>query len=218
MSDYIKVVIPFMYNLTRATTILSQCAQKSMNHRGPALTVNSSLRRMILIGIILFLASIPMGIAVGAKPASVEYHAISTIQNGSTFSTPIYYNQKNSNPVNSEPVNPRFEHFSIPEGLPSSSIRTITQDSIGFLWIATLNGLSRFDGYQFTNYHFDSEDPEFLSFVEINTVYTDRQGDLWVGSSQGLSFYDQEASEFIHYQHDPDNPDSLLPGGVLAIL
>ncbi|UCD43685.1 MAG: hypothetical protein JSV69_09190, partial [Chloroflexota bacterium] len=195
MSDYIKVVIRFMYNLTRATTIQSQFAQKSMNHRGPTLTANPSLRRMILIGIILFLASIPMDIAMGAKPAPFEYPAISTIQDNRFISKSGYHNQRNANPDHSEPVNPRFEHFSIPEGLPSSSIRTITQDSIGFLWIATLNGLSRFDGYQFTNYQIDPGNTEILSFVEINTVYTDRQGDLWVGSSQGLSFYDQEASE-----------------------
>jgi ligand-binding sensor domain-containing protein len=55
------------------------------------------------------------------------------------------------------------------------------------LWIATLNGLSRFDGYQFINYQLDPEDPDVNPFIEINTVYTDRDGDLWVGTPTGLS-------------------------------
>jgi len=189
-----------------------------MNYRGTSLNKITSLSRMIRFGIMLVITSIPMGIALGAKPSPGEFSANSSIQNNGLFSPPNQSSEQDSPPDQIETWNPQFEHFSIPDGLPSSSIRTITQDSIGFLWIATLNGLSKFDGYQFTNYQIDPDQPDLLSFVEVNTVYIDLDGDLWIGAPRGLSFYDREAGEFIHYQHDPDDPDSLNPGGVLAIL
>jgi hypothetical protein len=161
-----------------------------MNPRGSTL---SNTIRIIHFGFILLFAALPVGIVLGAKPGPVEDLANSSILNQKVVSITLRRSKQDSSTEEIEDWNPRFEHFSIPDGLPSSSIREITQDSMGFLWIATLNGLSRFDGYDFTNYHIDRDEPELLSFVEVNTVYTDLDGDLWVGTPRGLSFYDSEA-------------------------
>ena len=171
-----------------------------------------------MIRVILLISIFP----VGFSPIIIQSQD-PVITNSSTLHTssgpkPVVNNLNDSSMDQFERWNPRFEHFSIPEGLPSSSIRSITQDSTGFLWIATLNGLSRFDGYQFINYQLDPEDPDVNPFIEINTVYTDRDGDLWVGTPTGLSYYDNDTREFVHHKYDPDDPDSLGPGGVIAIL
>ena len=79
-----------------------------------------------------------------------------------------------------------FRHFSVNEGLPSSEIYHIIQDSKGYLWVATNMGVSRFDGSEFVN--FDKEDglPENTIFE----VYEDVTGRVWfVGFPFQLSYY-----------------------------
>ena len=44
----------------------------------------------------------------------------------------------------------KFEHYSSNEGLSYSNVKCIQQDTLGFLWVGTLNGLNRYDGIQFT--------------------------------------------------------------------
>src|SRR3984893_10521772 len=72
-------------------------------------------------------------------------------------------------------------HYGVYDGLPHSNIRCILQDSRGYLWIGTADGLSRFDGYRFTTY--DTGDGLGHSF--INAITEDRQGRIWVASNGG---------------------------------
>ena len=83
-----------------------------------------------------------------------------------------------------------FRHYSVNEGLPSSEIYHIIQDSKGYLWIATNVGVSRFDGKKFEN--FDSENglPENTIFE----VYEDETGRIWfVGFPFQLSYFSNGA-------------------------
>src|SRR5438552_10060251 len=57
------------------------------------------------------------------------------------------------------------------------------QDSYGFMWIATFNGLSRFDGKQFVNYGYESGLPNII----IDAIYEDKQHRLWVGTRSGMA-------------------------------
>jgi len=57
----------------------------------------------------------------------------------------------------------RFEKISIEDGLSQSSVYSIYQDSTGFLWFGTEDGLNKFDGYNFTVYRHDPDDPLSLS-------------------------------------------------------
>ena len=68
-----------------------------------------------------------------------------------------------------------FRHFSVNEGLPSSEIYHIIQDSKGYLWVATNMGVSRYDGKEFKN--FDTEDG--LPVNTIFEVYEDETGRVW---------------------------------------
>lgn len=83
-----------------------------------------------------------------------------------------------------------FRHFSVNEGLPSSEVYHIIQDSKGYIWVATNMGVSRFDGKEFKN--FDSEDglPENTIFE----VYEDETGRIWfVGFPFQLSYFSDGA-------------------------
>src|SRR5512134_1683720 len=57
----------------------------------------------------------------------------------------------------------RFDHINIEEGLSQSSVRVIFQDSRGFLWFGTQDGLNRYDGYGFKVYKPDPDTPNSLS-------------------------------------------------------
>lgn len=73
------------------------------------------------------------------------------------------------------------------EGLPQSSVNAIVQTSDGYLWLATLGGVVRFDGVKFTV--FNVGNTEGLKSDRIHALYEDRQNRLWVGTMGGLTVY-----------------------------
>jgi len=72
--------------------------------------------------------------------------------------------------------------YSTADGLPSNMVTCNYRDSHGFLWFCTDEGLSRFDGYTFTNYGVDQGLPDRYVSVFVET----RSGDYWVGTARGL--------------------------------
>jgi signal transduction histidine kinase/ligand-binding sensor domain-containing protein len=110
----------------------------------------------------------------------------------------------------------KFEHLTIEEGLSSNFVWGILQDSRGFLWFATRDGLSRYDGYKCTN--FRHQGAGTVSHNDIWAVYEDRAGTLWVGTfGGGLNKFDRATQTFTYYRHDPQNPKSLSDDHVRAI-
>ena len=73
-----------------------------------------------------------------------------------------------------------FNQLSIKEGLSQNSAISIAQDSIGFLWIATQNGLNKYDGRTFVTYPFDFVDITRPNYSNLGKVYVDRKGDVWI--------------------------------------
>src|SRR5215510_7918694 len=71
--------------------------------------------------------------------------------------------------------------YDVSDGLAHSHVAAIHQDRKGYLWFGTQEGLSRFDGYRFTNYG----ERDGLGHVIVNDVAEDRQGRLWVGTNGG---------------------------------
>ena len=72
--------------------------------------------------------------------------------------------------------------YNTADGLPHNSINRIVRDSRGFLWFCTGDGLSRFDGYSFTNYGAN----EGLAHPTVNDLVETRSGDYWVATNGGL--------------------------------
>ncbi|MEJ2349828.1 MAG: two-component regulator propeller domain-containing protein [Anaerolineales bacterium] len=100
-----------------------------------------------------------------------------------------------------------FEHIAVEQGLSQSTIYSILQDSRGYLWFGTWDGLNKYDGRTFKVYRNDPEDPDSLSDNIVWTLYEDSSGTLWVGTDGGLNKFDPETDRFIRYQYDPDDPD-----------
>jgi len=73
-----------------------------------------------------------------------------------------------------------FRQLSVKEGLSQNSAISITQDSIGYLWIATQDGLNRYDGRQFTVFPYTFVDITKPDYSNLGKVYNDRQGNLWI--------------------------------------
>ena len=93
--------------------------------------------------------------------------------------------------------------------LSQSTVSSIVQDDKGFMWFGTWDGLNRYDGYNFTVFRHDPDDPDSLSSSNIAFLFEDRGGALWMGTDNGLNRLDRTEGKFIRYQHDPDHPDSL---------
>jgi signal transduction histidine kinase/ligand-binding sensor domain-containing protein/class 3 adenylate cyclase/ActR/RegA family two-component response regulator len=111
----------------------------------------------------------------------------------------------------------RFEHLTNKDGLSQSGVNCILQDNQGFMWFGTQDGLNKYDGYNFTIYRLDHEDPKSLSANWISSICEDRKGDLWIGTAGGLNKFNREKEQFTHYKHDPDNSFSLSNNDVRSI-
>jgi ligand-binding sensor domain-containing protein len=114
--------------------------------------------------------------------------------------------------------NTKFDHITLEEGLSQSTVNSILQDSQGFMWFGTMDGLNRYDGYEITVFKHDSADPDSLSQNHILALFEDSQGTLWIGTaSGGLERYNRELESFTHYRHSPDNPSTLSSDHVTDI-
>ena len=113
----------------------------------------------------------------------------------------------------------RFTHLSLEEGLSQSIVQVIMQDSRGFMWFGTEDGLNRFDGYSISIYRHDSEDPDSISLNDITALAEDPQGMLWVGTNGGgLNRFDRNTGRFTRFINQPTDPGSLSSNDIGAIL
>ena len=103
----------------------------------------------------------------------------------------------------------RFKHLGIAEGLPQSTVYTMLQDTTGFIWIGTNDGLSRYDGYTFRNFRHDDHNAASLSNNIIDCLAEDGMGKLLVGTDNGLDVYDPRLGTF-HPVALPDEPDKEI--------
>ena len=104
------------------------------------------------------------------------------------------------------------------EGLSQSSIMAIAQDSRGFLWFGTQDGLNRYDGYDFSVLKNEPFDPNSLSHNHIRALLIDRQDVLWVGTGGGgMNIYNPENQSFTRLQYSPEDAGSLSNNYITTI-
>ncbi|MFN2270884.1 MAG: two-component regulator propeller domain-containing protein, partial [Anaerolineae bacterium] len=104
-----------------------------------------------------------------------------------------------STPALAQTSSPRFTHLTSAQGLSNDIVRCILQDSQGFMWFGTQDGLNKYDGYTFTVYRHLRSDPNSLSNSTITALYQDRSGTLWIGTAMGLDSFSGGAAQFTHY-------------------
>src|SRR5579864_4912394 len=89
-----------------------------------------------------------------------------------------------------------FTHLSGEQGLSNSTIEAIFQDSQGFIWIGTRDGLNRYDGHEMMVYRNAPSDSSSLSNSYIRCIYEDHEHHLWVGTINGLNRLNRENNNF----------------------
>ncbi|MFN2109349.1 MAG: two-component regulator propeller domain-containing protein [Anaerolineae bacterium] len=112
----------------------------------------------------------------------------------------------------------KFDFLSMEDGLSTALVTSIVQDQQGFMWFGTQDGLDKYDGYDFTVYKYNPDDPHSLSNNFIQALYVDRSGILWIGTWGGLNRYDATSERFSAYRHDPADATSLADDKVQVIL
>jgi ligand-binding sensor domain-containing protein/serine phosphatase RsbU (regulator of sigma subunit) len=118
-----------------------------------------------------------------------------------------------------ETMDIKFEHISIKEGLSQSIVECIAQESCGFIWFGTEDGLNRYDGYKFTILRNEPQNPNSLGHNNILVIYEDQFRILWIGTFHGgLTRFDPENQKYTVFKKNPDDPNSLSSDVVRAIV
>lgn len=100
--------------------------------------------------------------------------------------------------VGSKAQHIRFNHFTIEDGLSQNTVYDIYQDSLGFTWFATQDGLNRFDGTRFKVYKHKNTDTPTLKNNFINAITPGENGNLWIGTLEGVSLYNYKRDHFVN--------------------
>jgi len=114
---------------------------------------------------------------------------------------------------------PCFEHITLNDGLSHNTVTSIIQDSRGFMWFGTQNGLNKYDGYGIKVYKHEIRSNNSLSSDFILRLYEDSTGKIWIGTYEGgLNILDPLTEKFTRYPHDPENPNSPGDNSIIAII
>lgn len=111
----------------------------------------------------------------------------------------------------------RFKRITINDGLSLSSVYCIYQDSKGFMWFGTEDGLNKFDGKNITVYGATTDQHNILANKWIEQIYEDKSGVLWLGSRGGLTKYNPRTGTFSPLQNNPEDISSLSNDTVTSI-
>lgn len=104
----------------------------------------------------------------------------------------------------------QFTNLSVEDGLSQTSVQAVIQDRQGFIWIATHEGLNRFDGRDFLQYFHDDMDGSTLAHNWVWALHEDRQGRIWVGTDGGgLDRLDPVTGVFTHFPHIAEDPATI---------
>ncbi len=95
----------------------------------------------------------------------------------------------------------RFERLTVDDGLVNASIIAIFQDHRGFLWLGTeTGGMQKYDGYRFTTYRNNPDDPNSISNNTVWSISEDPEGNLWIGTAgKVLNKFDPNTELFTRY-------------------
>lgn len=112
----------------------------------------------------------------------------------------------------------KFERITIEQGLSQNTVFAVLQDSKGFLWFGTEDGLNRYDGYTFKVYRHNPDDPGTLSNNMVRVIYEDRSGTIWIGTrGGGLNKFDRKTESFTGYTFQASTKNCLSDNMVWTI-
>ena len=114
-----------------------------------------------------------------------------------------------------------FDMVQRPEDQIGQQILSLVQDNMGFLWIGTSDGLFKYDGIKYTDYHSQLTKPNSMSGDWVECLAADKQGYIWVGyyhNTSGLDRLDPITGIWNHFQHKENDIYSISNDSVAAIM
>jgi signal transduction histidine kinase/DNA-binding response OmpR family regulator/ligand-binding sensor domain-containing protein len=89
--------------------------------------------------------------------------------------------------------------FNEKDGLPGAEIEEVLQDHLGYIWIPTLGGLVRYNGYEFKRYLFNPNDSTTIHSSIICSIFEDSKKNIWIGSTNNIEVYKPDKKEFKNF-------------------
>lgn len=111
--------------------------------------------------------------------------------------------------VFSQNSNLKFEKLPSHIGWADKAVNDILQDHEGYIWIATWNGIKKYDGYSIKSYSQDLNNPNGLKGNKIKCLFEDSKNRLWIGTNySGMYLYNRALDEFIQYKEEVNGLNS----------
>ncbi len=109
-----------------------------------------------------------------------------------------------------------FRQISVEDGLSNNGITSVVQDSIGFIWVGTKNGLNKYDGSSFKVYHRNNSN---ISSNDISVLHRDHKNRIWIGTvGGGINVYNSRKDSFEIYRNNPSDKASISSNVVHTIM
>ncbi len=89
--------------------------------------------------------------------------------------------------------------YTVNDGLSNNIVYDVHQDQEGFIWVATENGLNKFDAYEFRTFYHIPGDSSSISNNVVRTIYEDEKGELWIGTRRGINHFNKTNEKFTHF-------------------
>jgi signal transduction histidine kinase/ligand-binding sensor domain-containing protein/CheY-like chemotaxis protein len=111
-----------------------------------------------------------------------------------------------------------FEHLTMRDGLSTSTVNSMLQDSQGYLWLATESGLDRYDGYSIREYRRQRGNERALASDYVWAMAEDGEGNLWLATDGGgVARWDRRSEEFQRFTHDAQKPHTLASDAIRSL-
>lgn len=112
----------------------------------------------------------------------------------------------------------KFDRLAREHELSQSTVNAIVQDSLGYMWFGTQDGLNRFDGYSVTVFKHALSDSNTIADNSIWCLLADSHGDLWVGTMRGgVDRYRAAVNRFEHHLHRSHDSTSISENNVISL-
>ena len=90
----------------------------------------------------------------------------------------------------------QLSNISMKDGLSNFNVSAVCQDQLGYIWVATMRGLNRYNGSEFNHYYYNPNDTNSLNSNHINALLSSENGLIYIGSSNGINVYNEKLDIF----------------------
>lgn len=116
-----------------------------------------------------------------------------------------------------QPPKLRVEQLGIEQGLSQNTVNAMLQDSEGYLWIGTDDGLNRYNAYDVTIFRHKREDSLSIIDNQVMSIYEDTNHNIWIGTISGISIFDRKTQTFKSFYKKDGEKNTLVDNHVNAI-